>query len=202
ALYLGHTVLFVQGLSGDTWFNVRYGIVMMPAIAIFIGYLIHKLPTLRGVIIGLILFVTFFSFSSHDAVTIDDARVGSSQKNVSEVSGWLAQNTSNEKGFILISVASHDAIIFSSGLPMKRFIHEGTGIYWDTATASPEKWARWIVMRTNDNNDQVFKLVSKTAAYRENMYTLVDHYPFADIYELNPAYLGNLNVDPTLKQLK
>jgi len=202
ALYLGHSVLFVQGLSGDTWFNVRYGIVMMPGIAIFIGYLIHKLPTLRNVLIGLILFVTFFSFTSRDAVTIDDARVGSSQKNVSEVSGWLTKYAKNEQGFILISVASHDAIIFSSGLPMKRFIHEGTGIYWDTAAASPELWARWIVMRTNDMNDSTFKLISKTPAYKNGMYKLVDHYPFADIYELKPEYLQYLNVNPTLKQVK
>src|SRR3989338_4041016 len=41
ALYLGHSVLFIQGISGDTWFNARYGIMMMPSIAIFIGYLVH-----------------------------------------------------------------------------------------------------------------------------------------------------------------
>lgn len=33
------------------------------------------------------------------------------------------------KGFVLISAASHDAIIFSSGLPMKKCIHKGTGTY-------------------------------------------------------------------------
>ncbi|HRN70649.1 MAG TPA: hypothetical protein PLS49_05700, partial [Candidatus Woesebacteria bacterium] len=139
ALYLGHSVLYIQGLSGDTWFNVRYGIMMMPSIAIFIGYLVDRLQPLRGILIGLMAFVIFFSFYGYDAVTIDDARVGSSQKNVSEVSGWLAAHATNEKGFILISAASHDAIIFSSGLPMSRFIHEGTGLYWETATLIPDK---------------------------------------------------------------
>ena len=32
ALYFGHSVLYVAGLSGETWFNVRYGIMMMPSI--------------------------------------------------------------------------------------------------------------------------------------------------------------------------
>src|SRR3989344_1995120 len=40
ALYLGHSVLFIQGLSGDTWFNARYGVMLMPSLAIFIGYLV------------------------------------------------------------------------------------------------------------------------------------------------------------------
>jgi hypothetical protein len=130
ALYLGFSVLFVQGISGDTWFNVRYGIMMAPSIAIFTGYLIHRFRPLQGLLIGLILFVTAFTFLNNDAVTIDDARVGSSQKNVSEVSGWINQHTKNTPGFILISAASHDAIIFSSELPMSKFIHEVTGAYW------------------------------------------------------------------------
>ncbi len=197
ALYLGHSVLFIQGLSGDTWFNARYGIMMLPAIAIFIGYLIQKAGNLRYVVIGLFIFVTFFAFANNDAVTIDDARVGSSQKNVSEVSGWLQENA-REEGFILISAASHDAIIFTSGLPMKRFIHEGTGAYWESATAYPDRWARWIVMRTNDNNDSTFKLISKTKAFKEGYYVLVDSYPFADIYEIKNEFVKNINTEPIL----
>lgn len=200
ALYLGHSVLFVQGISGDTWFNVRYGLMMMPSVAIFIGYLVHKAGRLKYLIVGLFLFTTVFSFISADAVTIDDARVGSSQKNVSEVSGWLSQNAKDQKGFILISAASHDAIIFSSGLPMKRFIHEGTGLYWENATAIPDRWARWIVMRTYDDNDSTYKLVKKASGFQK--YDLVDSYPFADIYQIKPEYLGELNTEPSLGKQK
>lgn len=196
ALYLGHSALFIQGMSGDTWFNVRYGLMMIPSIAIFVGYLVHKAKDLRFVIVGLFLFVTFFSFSNADAVTIDDARVGSSQKNVSEVSSWLAENAKDQKGFVLISAASHDAIIFSSGLAMKRFIHEGTGAYWESATSSPDRWARWIVMRTYDDNDLTYKLVKDVPGFKK--YNKVDSYPFADIYELKPEYLGQLNTEPIL----
>jgi hypothetical protein len=196
ALYLGHSVLFIQGLSGNSWFNVRYGIMMMPSIAIFCGYLLHRAKAFRPLLIGLFIFVTIFHIAGRDAVTIDDGRVGSSQKNVSEVSSWLAQHTKNEKGFILISAASHDAIIFSSTLPMKRFIHEGTGSYWLSATTAPDRWARWIVMRTNDQNDQTFRLISKTDW--QDKYTLIDSYPFADIYQLKDEYLPLLNTEAVL----
>jgi hypothetical protein len=194
ALYLGHSVLFVQGINGDTWFNIRYGIMMMPSIAIFAAYLINKLKPLRAVIIGLVLFVTFFAFANMDAVTIDDGRVGSSQKNVSEVSGWLGENAKDKEGFILIAAASHDAVIFSSGLPMIKFIHEGTGTYWENATTAPDRWARWIVMRTNDNNDLTFRLVNQTDW--KDKYVLVQTFPFADIYQLKDEYLINLNTKP------
>ncbi len=194
ALYLGHSVLFIQGISGKTWFNVRYGIMMLPTIAIGAGFLVHKVKDFRFVLIGLYLFTIFFAFANNDAVTIDDARVGSSQKNVSEISNWLNQNAFDKKGFILIAAASHDAIIFSSGLPMKRFIHEGTGAYWESATVAPDRWARWIVMRTHDNNDSTWRLVSQSSGF--NKYKLVNSYPFADIYELGEEYLPDLNTEP------
>lgn len=200
ALYFGHSVLFIQGISGNTWFNARYGIMMIPTVAIFIGFLVHKFKKLQLVLIGMLLLVTFFSFTSDDAVTIDDARVGSSQKNVTEVSGWLKQNTALKDGFILISAASHDAIIFSSGLPMKKYIHEGTGAYWESATTSPKNWARWIIMRTYDNNDITYKAVSKTPDLI--FYDLVGKYPFADIYQLKDIYLKDLNTQPILGKQK
>lgn len=200
ALFLGHSVLFIQGVSGNTWFNVRYGIMMMPSIAIFAGLLTDRLSKFRYMIFGLILMVIAVQFTSYDAVTIDDARVGSSQKNVSEVSGWLGQNAKDKEGFILISAASHDAIIFSSGLPMKKYIHEGTGKYWESATTNPERWARWIIMRSFDDNDSTWKAVSRTPDL--NSYNLVQKYPFADIYELKSEFLPNLNTKPVLGKQK
>lgn len=200
ALYLGHSVLYVQGLSGNTWFNVRYGVMLMPSLAIFVGYLVHRARTVRTVVLSLLLFVTFFAFYSSDAVTIDDARVGSSQKNVTEISGWLATHAADQKGFVLISAASHDAIIFSSGLPMKKFIHEGTGKYWDYATAVPEQWARWIVMRTHSEEDAIWHFVSRTPGLEK--YDRVAAYPFADVYQLRAEYEDALNTEPVLGRQK
>ncbi len=200
ALYFGHSVLFVQGVMGDTWFNVRYGLMLVPSVAIFTGYLIDKAKSLRSAIIGLFAFVTLFAFINHDAVTIDDALIGASGKNVAEVSGWLKENVTAEEGFVLISAASHDAIIFSSGLPMSRFIHEGTGDYWKLATGNPQMWASWIVMRTHDLNDMTFDEIRNTNW--ENFYTLVDHYPFADIYQLKPEFRKTVQTQPVLAKQK
>ncbi|MBU0569707.1 hypothetical protein KKB40_02915 [Patescibacteria group bacterium] len=200
SLFAGHSVIFIQGISGNTWFNIRYGILLLPSVAIFAGFLVDKLKDLRWVLIGLFAFTTFFAFANSDAVTIDDARVGSSQKNVTEVSGWLKENAADKDGFVLISAASHDAIIFSTGMPMKKFIHEGTGAYWESATTAPDRWARWIVMRTYDENDSTYKFVSQTTGFSK--YELVDSYPFADIYQLRDEYLNELNTEPIFGKQK
>jgi hypothetical protein len=200
SLYFGFSVIYVQGISGDTWFNIRYGSMLVPTVAIMIGYLVDRARSFRPLLIGSLCFVLFFAFTNHDAVSIDDARVGSSQKNVSEVSGYLWNHARTEPGFILISAASHDAIIFSSGLPMKRFIHEGTGKYWENATTMPDRWARWIVMRTYDDADLTWKAVSKTDGFAA--YHRVAAYPFADVYELDDAYLPGLHLDANIPNNK
>lgn len=200
ALYLGFSVLYVQGISGDTWFNVRYGIMMAPSIAIFIGYFIHKAKNFRITLIGLLLIFSLVFVATGDAATIDDARVGSSQKNVTQVASWLHAHALNTPGFVLISAASHDAIIFSSGLPMSKFIHEGTGLYWISATKAPDRWARWIIMRTYDMSDQTYKLIYKTPGFKD--YNLVGHFPFADIYEIKPQYVSQLQTKPIFGKQK
>ena len=198
SLYLGQSVLFVQGLHGNSWFNVRYGLMMAPSIAVFVGYLTERGKQLRYIIVALLLLVMLFSFTNRDAVTIDDAVYGASGKNVTEISGWLKQQVTNQEGFVLISVASHDAIIFSSGLPMSRFIHEGTGLYWDVAISHPSHWARWIVMRTNDENDQTFRLLHNNPEFK-NDYVMKQHLPFADVYEIKPQYVKDLHTKPSLE---
>lgn len=195
ALYLGQSVIFIQGLNGNSWFNVRYGLMMIPSIAVFVGYLVSRAKSIRYVLLFLVLFVSFFAFTNRDAVTIDDAVFGASGKNVSQVSGWLNTNAGDKPGFILISVASHDAIIFSSGLQMSKYIHEGDSQYWTLATTHPAHWARWIVMRTNDLSDQTFKLLRNNPEFKDD-YTLVNHFPFADIYQIKPQYISGLHTQP------
>jgi|SRR5579885_2694115 len=197
ALYLGQSVIFVQGLSGNSWFNVRYGLMMVPSVAIFIAYLVDRFTNFRYALIGLLIFVSFFAIVNGDTVTLDDARYGASGKNVSEVSNWLHAHAENEKGYVLISVASHDAAIFSSGLDMKRFIHEGTGVYWDLATAHPQRYAHWVVMRTGDTSDLTYKILQYNPAFKSD-YILVKHFPFADIYELKPAFVKDLQPLPVV----
>jgi hypothetical protein len=109
-------------------------------------------------------------------------------------------NAGPEEGFVLISAASHDAVIFSSGMPMSRFIHEGTGLYWDRAIARPDQWARYIIMRTNDENDLTFRSIKSSGQLHK--YELVDHFPFADIYQLKEEYAKDLITKPILGKQK
>jgi hypothetical protein len=184
ALYLGHSIIFIKDIFGPAWFNVRYGIFMLPSLAVFSAYLIHRSGPARPVIISFVLLAAFFSFQSGDAVTVEDAVIGMSRKDVDCESVWLRENAGLDKeGYILISAAANDAIIFSSGLPMAKFIHEGAGDYYEKAVAEPESRARFITVRNDGYSDVVRQRLFINEAPPAG-YELKISCGFSDIYEL------------------
>ena len=55
-------------------------------------------------------------------------------------------------------------------------------------------------MRSHDDNDLVWKSVSRNSGFEK--YRLVESYPFADIYELDEAFLSTLNTKPVFGKQK
>lgn len=198
ALYLGHSVLFIEGISGKSWFNVRYGVMALPAVAVFSAYLFDKSKQMKYILAAVFTVVIGYSILSLDnSVTIQDAKYGSSGKDVSQVAGWLKNNVNDPEARVLITAASHDALIFSSGLSMKQIIHEGTGPFWDSASQVPDRWAKYIVMRTYDVNDLAWNRL-KDNKFALEKYDIAYKGIFADVYKLKEEYEGNLAKDFSL----
>lgn len=191
ALFFGHSIISIVHVFGDNWFNVRYGVVMLPTVAILIGYFIQKINNpMRYLLIPALFFAYFSSYFTSIPVTIQDALWGASSKNVSQVSGWLRKNAASNQDKIYIAAGSHDAIIFTSGYNMERFIHEGTGQYFKLAGSDPTHWVRYIVMRTYDMQDATYYALKDTPDFSK--YNLVLKGEFADIYEIKSEYSSNL----------
>ena len=83
---------------------------------------------------------------------------------------------------------------------MKKYIHEGTGGYWDEATTNPAHWARWIIMRTYDDNDFTYREIKNNPDLSK--YDLVEKFPFSDIYQLKSEFLEGLVTEPILGKQK
>ena len=66
---------------------------------------------------------------------------------------------------------------------MHRFIHEGTGEYWDNALANPEQHAKFVIMRTHDSLDSVARSMDQVPQFYDK-YVLIYDDEFVDVYEL------------------
>lgn len=158
-LNLGQSVIFAPGLTPENYewklFNVRYGVMMIPAIAIFVGYLFNKTAKYKLTKVFAILIVFsvitqpfIFLTSRENAITIDDGLYGLSSAKETDVQGWLLTNY--DHGLVLIDDYARTVSIIKSGIPMQNVIYIGTKPYWEESLRSPELHARWIIMQNGD----------------------------------------------------
>lgn len=130
-------------------FNLRYGVLMLPIIAVASSYLFAiKNIFLRILLIGIFclqLFTYFnprFTLMYQLPITMHENITRNYPRDLAAIE-WLKQNY--DGGLILISAAKHDPKMFNLGINYKNFIHEGTQKYWTASLLYPPKYAKWIV---------------------------------------------------------
>lgn len=156
ALYNGNIPMslpeiIVAGKPG-TYFNIRYALYSLPAIAVFLSIISLK-KYIQLVILFAVIFGSFFLIKDGplNTATIKDTRnnfvIGSW-----DTQAWIKQNY--QGGYILASAATSDPIIFGTGLDIRNFITEGSGKYWEESMITPDKYAEWAIL-AHDERDMV-----------------------------------------------
>lgn len=144
--------------SGN-FFNVRYALYTLPAIAIFIAIL-----PIRNIFASLIIiffmiinsFLLILPLKEYQTATLIDADA----KNVNihnALNSWFKDNY--DDGLVLASATTSDPIIFGTDLNMKLFITEGSGDYWKAEMKNPGKFAKWAIV-ANSKRDMVDKYIN------------------------------------------
>jgi hypothetical protein len=153
-LFMGQSVIFTPHITpiGYDWrlFNVRYGLMMIPAATFFVGYLFSKSgwPS-RFVLIFLLLAqfgLYFIGYSK--VVTYEDGVVGLSSARRPDAERWLAKNYDN--GRVLMDDYSRTFSVIRGKIPMQNIIYIGTKPYWDWALAAPQSQAKWVILQKDD----------------------------------------------------
>lgn len=151
SLYIGHSIIWIPHVPpyDNTFFNVRYGIVMVPTVAILIGVLTMNKKYLKIIIIFLILLQSsLFYFDNNGQLNVKnitvmkDTKAGNSESG-DKTASWIRNNCKD--GLTLISSAGYEAVIFRTGLSLNHFITEGTGKYWRTSLIKPSTHAECVV---------------------------------------------------------
>ena len=155
-LFLGQSVIFLPGITPITFewtlFNVRYGAMMVPVIALFIGYLFSRSQIFgRTLIMGLLALQCIFFFIGFTPVlALQDGIAGlsSATAKIPDAQLWLESHY--DRGMVLTDDFARTISIIRSPIKMKDIIYIGNKPYWEESLITPEKYARWIVMQKND----------------------------------------------------
>ena len=183
SLVAGHSAIHLPELPPYTWFNDRYGLMLLPATAILVG--IHINGKKWAVILSMIVLLiqTQVMYVGNSIITIEDGVRGASAEFQDDAGNWIAENV--QSGLILVAASSNDALMFRSGLPLKQFITEGAQKYWSVSLENPTLYADWVIMH---KGDLVEKDLNSNTIFLQN-FRLVYHDDFSFVYkkDLNVA---------------
>ncbi len=185
SLFIGQSELLTKNLPPFSLFNTRFGLPVIPLVALSYGILIGLLRRFKYLVI-LIFLIALLQFSlllQSTPIVLKEAIIGESSPKSLErqkLSLWLKGNPVG--GLTMISGLENDVLIFDAQLPLKRVIYEGSGKYWKMAENNPSSIAERIIVSPEDR-DSIWKMSQENKNFF-NSYTLVSSGESFRVYDL------------------
>jgi len=178
-LYIGQSILFIPHITPSnfewTLFNVRYGTVMIPAVAVFAAFAFMKSSNPVRVVLTALFIAQFalYPIGYSKVISLTDGVEGLSSAKKVDAQYWLAENY--DHGLLLMDDYKRITSVIRSRVPMQNIIYIGSRPYWEESFVTPEKYARWIILQKEDilweklYDDKVMQ--GRLFKYYEKVYT-------------------------------
>lgn len=157
ALYLGISILFVPEVTPPEieyqLFNIRYGMMMIPTVALFVGFLVGRLPLVwERRIVGAISIAVVVAFSFTVPITFADSKEGLSARRPQGSSAAIERefNMVYDYGYVAFDDFGRSAQPVDLLVPMNKMIYVGNHPYWESLIENPQSVARFVIMQPND----------------------------------------------------
>jgi hypothetical protein len=142
-----------------SYYNVRYGLELLPAFAVFISVLLDLiLEELKrsgaritaAAIVGGLVVSSYMWIYSETPITLREAHANSSGRTTMERSLATSLATLPRSATLLMYGAEHPGALQQAGIPWRRVISEGEHPEWDWALLDPARYADYMVACDGD----------------------------------------------------
>ncbi len=153
-LFMGQSVIFIRHLTPlnfeHSLFNVRYGLMALPLLAIGWGMIFLKSKSFGKLVLIGLFFLQFamYGVGYSKVITWQDGTEGLSSAQRPDAERWIKDHY--DFGLVLMDDYARTVSIVRSHIPMQNMIYIGNKPYWEESLVEPEKHAEWIVMQEND----------------------------------------------------
>lgn len=159
----GSVPIYVPDWWPFSYYNLRYGLQMLPAVAAFVaaGYeLLSKLLP-RRLVVSVALSIVFVSYSSlwlrtppclREAENNGKARL-QFERQLAAILDELPANAT-----IMMDCSAHPGAVELAGIPFRRVLRESNPPYWEIALTQPAKSADYVVAIDSDDVSRAVRL--------------------------------------------
>jgi hypothetical protein len=185
ALWLGQTVIWTPHGDPSLYFNMRYGLMVLPAAALFVGFLADYVMLRAWRVLVTVVFAALLAIQGllwvpnwpFSAVTVADGVMGLSQKGATLHAALYLR--AHYKGGGILYDDSLSGFITQAQIDMHEYILNGA--MWDKALKNPAPYAEWVVMQPTRSVERVAAALLGNAnfsGYYRLWYTSEGYYVF------------------------
>jgi hypothetical protein len=152
----GSVPVYVPEWWPFSYYNVRYGLQMLAAVAVFValGYelLGRLLPTrVVGAAIGLMIVISYSSLWQSTPICLREAQVNGTTR--LQFESQLAEQLKQlpPHSTLLMDCSAHPGAVELAGIPFRRVLRESNPPYWEVALTQPAQSADYVVAIDGDD---------------------------------------------------
>jgi hypothetical protein len=175
-------MIWHPAFTGGEYWNTRYGIAMLPAVAVLVGVLASRGGAFKAGTAVLVV-VSSLVTMNEGLLPLEDTRHHlTSAERAAEVEAgtWLAAHY--DGGRLLMHRSENEEVIFAARVPTDEIVSEIAGETWTSTIEKPDATVEWVLMRSlRGSPDEVWAALRSTPAFRTS-FELVYSQPGLEIY--------------------
>lgn len=154
----GSVPIFIPVWWPHSYYNVRYGIQLLPASAVFIAMAFYACSTLdkkllrrpAHAVIVAVLAVSYIHIVQESPISLREARMNAVTRIMLENRLASALRHVPPGSNILMATTNYVGALQDTGIPLRRVVWEGVHPEWDESLADPAKYAEYVVAFQGD----------------------------------------------------
>ncbi len=154
----GSVPIFLPVWWPFSYYNVRYGLQLLPAVAVFAAVALEyglrlRMPVIRRLAVAAAVIAAVGSYASvtyYGPICLREARVNSYTRVALERKLAAELLHLPPSATLVMHVGSHGGALQRAGIPLRRVIHEGNYRQWEWALAAPAEAADYLIAVEGD----------------------------------------------------
>jgi hypothetical protein len=162
----GAVPIFIPQWWPFSYYNVRYGMQLLPAIAVFFALASHYLRRVHlarwymhaiTAVFAIVAILSYVAALRHVPICLREARVNSVTRVAMEkqIARQLIMTAPDAK--LLMFTGEYSGALQGADIPFRNVINEGNYGLWNAALAAPSRAADWVVATEGDVVSQAVK---------------------------------------------
>jgi hypothetical protein len=148
-----------------SYYNVRYGLQLLPAVAVFVALayeFLSKFVSARvvAIVIAVLVIASYASLWARTPICLREAeangkaRLQFDQQLAAELKKLPASSTLT----LMMDCSAHPGAVEMAGIPFRRVLRESNPVYWETALTQPARSADYVVAIAGDDVSSAVRL--------------------------------------------